>query len=215
VNHVLLPSIQGDVSAAERQSAETASPEPIAKCVPGEGSEVMLVLQDWVNQVGLKMQSILLSGFRAPDQNTKAVKMCIRWLRAHCQINADPSKMSYMRKINMSKHLIDQAMDEAEYLPVHYVHHLADSFRVLGIFHPEKEVQLLAKYLHYQVAEELFHFIPETEEVFLKRHRDKIDSIPKCESCGTEDRDIITCPVCGAQICRACFYTEQCERCIL
>ena len=32
------------------------------------------VLQPWVAEVGLKMQSILLSGLRAPDQKTDAIK---------------------------------------------------------------------------------------------------------------------------------------------
>lgn len=53
----------------------------------------MIVLQEWVAKVGCKMQSILLSGFRAPDQHTVAVKKCVRWLRAQCQIDADPGRI--------------------------------------------------------------------------------------------------------------------------
>ena len=59
----------------------------------------MFVLQPWVSNVGCKMQSILLSGFRAPDQYTKKAKKCVRWLRGHCQIDADPDKQSYMQTI--------------------------------------------------------------------------------------------------------------------
>lgn len=133
----------------------------------------MIVLQEWVGKVGCKMQSILLSGFRAPDQQTVAVKKCVRWLRAQCQVDADPSKQSYMKSIEMSPKLIDAAMDELEYCPVHYVHHLADSFRVLAIHHPRSSVCAIAYYLHEQVAVELFHFHPESKEEFLHRHRDK------------------------------------------
>jgi hypothetical protein len=131
------------------------------------------VLQPWVAGVGLKMQSILLSGFRAPDAKTSAVKKCVRWLRGNCQVDADPGKQSYMQTVAMTGDLIDLAMDELEYLPVHYVHHLADSFRILSLFHPNEAVCNLAFYLHGQVAEELFHFKPETDEEFLVRHRDK------------------------------------------
>lgn len=133
----------------------------------------MFVLQEWVKDVGCKMQSILLSGFRAPDQNTVAVKKCVRWLRACCQVDADPGKQSYMKSIEMTTELIDAAMDELEYCPVHYTHHLADSFAVLAYHHPDGNVRPLAVYLHNQVAIELFHFVPETREQFLTRHRDK------------------------------------------
>ena len=133
----------------------------------------MIVLQEWVGKVGCKMQSILLSGFRAPDQKTVAVKKCVRWLRAQCQVDADPGKQSYMKQITMCNDLIDAAMDEAEYCAVHYVHHLADSFAVLGYHHPDAGVRTWARKLHGQVAVELFHFHPESQEEFLIRHRDK------------------------------------------
>lgn len=133
----------------------------------------MFVLQQWVSETGCKMQSILLSGFRAPDQNTVAVKKCVRWLRSQCQVDADPGKQSYMKSIWITHKMIDTAMDELEYCPVHYTHHLADSFAVLAYHHPDPGVRAMAEYLHYQVAIELFHFVPETQEQFLHRHRDK------------------------------------------
>lgn len=134
----------------------------------------MFVLQDWISNVGYKMQSILLSGFRAPDQSTKGVKKCVRWLRSKCQVDADPKKQSYMQIINMSDELIDMAMDELEYCPVHYVHHFADSFAVLCYYHPDSEICDWALKIHNLIAVELFHFHPETKEEFLIRHRDKM-----------------------------------------
>ena len=134
---------------------------------------MMFVLQDWVAQVGCKMQSILISGLRAPDQKTKAVKKCVRWLRARCQINADPKKESYMQTIPMNYTMIDGAMDELEYTPVHYAHHFADSMAVCAYHHPDADVRSMCLYAHEQVAVELFHFHPESKEEFLERHKDK------------------------------------------
>ena len=134
----------------------------------------MFVLQYWVSIVGCKMQSILISGLRAPDHETKSIKKCIRWLRSKCQIDADPQKQSYMKTIEMSDDLIDSAMDELEYCAVHYTHHFADSFAVLGYHHPDMAVCKIALQIHTLVAVELFHFHPETKEEFLVRHRDKI-----------------------------------------
>lgn len=131
------------------------------------------VLQPWVSNVGLKMQSILISGLRAPDAKTSGVKKCVRWLRGNCQVDADPSKQSYMQSIEMTDELVDLAMDELEYLPCHYVHHFADSMAVAAYHHPVNVVRAWAYKIHYLVAEEIFHFRPETQEQFLNRHRDK------------------------------------------
>ncbi len=132
------------------------------------------VLQPWVSDVGCKMQSILLSGFRAPDQHTKKVKKIVRWLRSKCQIDADPEKQSYMETIEVTDAMIDQAIDELEYCPVHYAHHFADSLAVLAYHHPSDATRAIALAIHTLVAVELFHFHPETQEEFFIRHRDKI-----------------------------------------
>ena len=132
------------------------------------------VLQPWVAEVGLKMQSILLSGLRAPDQKTDAIKKCVRWMRGNCQIDADPSKQSYMKSIEMTDDLVDAAMNELEYTTVHYAHHFADSIRIVALFHPDIEGRGWAFCIHREVAVELFHFHPESREEFLERHRDKI-----------------------------------------
>lgn len=134
----------------------------------------MFVLQNWVSGVGCKMQSILISGLRAPDQYTKNTKKCIRWLRSKCQIDADPKKQSYMETVTIDDTVIDAAMDELEYCAVHYVHHFADSMAVLGYHHPSIDVCRTALKIHELVAVELFHFHPETRDEFLIRHEDKI-----------------------------------------
>lgn len=133
------------------------------------------VLQPWVSEIGLKMQSILLSGLRAPDVHTSAVKKCIRWLRGVTQIDADPKKQSYMQTVTMNPTLIEEAMDELEYLPVHYAHHFADAFAVVAYGHPNEQIRYYALSLHREVAVELFHFHPETREEFLNRHQDEME----------------------------------------
>ena len=86
------------------------------------------VLLPWVMNIGWKMQSILLSGLRAPDAKTDATKRICRWMRAVSQNNADPSK-GYMEPQTVGMDLISKCMDELEYLPCHYVHHFADALR--------------------------------------------------------------------------------------
>lgn len=131
------------------------------------------VLQPWVGTVGLKMQSILLSGLRAPDQKTVAIKKCIRWMRSKCQVDADPAKQSYMETVEIGEALIDAAIDELEYTTCHFAHHFADAMAVLAYHHPDREVRRWAYGAHYLVAEEIFHFQPEAMEQFMTRHADK------------------------------------------
>ena len=133
------------------------------------------VFQSWFDKNGWKMQSIFVNGLRAPDQKTTYVKKFVRWMRTVACHDADPNKPDcYMTAPPMSNELIEQAVDELEYLPCHYVHHLADAARIVSLFHPSESVRDYAYYLHYRVAEELFHFKPETDEEFLARHTDKV-----------------------------------------
>lgn len=134
----------------------------------------MFVLQPWVSEVGLKMQSILLSGLRAPDTKTSGVKKVVRWMRGLCQVDADPKKQSYMQTIVVNDDLVNTAIDELEYLTCHYAHHFADSLRVVSVFHPDPAVREQAYKIHFLVAEEIFHFVPESDAVFQKRHQDKM-----------------------------------------
>lgn len=133
------------------------------------------VFQEWVSANGWKMQSILVNGLRAPDAKTVAVKKCVRWMRTKTCHNADPNKPDcYMSAPQMDEALIESAIDELEYLPCHYVHHLADAMRIVALFHPDHETAKHAWRFHYLIAEELFHFRPETDSEFIKRHADKV-----------------------------------------
>jgi hypothetical protein len=73
----------------------------------------------------------------------------------------------------MDETLIQSALDELEYLPCHYVHHFADAMRIMAMFHPNAESRTQAGRLHFLIAEEIFHFVPETDEQFKERHKDK------------------------------------------
>ena len=98
------------------------------------------------------------------------------------------------------KMLVDEnlykLMDELEYMPCHYVHHFADALRVVSIYYPvpscskaDYESYPIAKLafdegtfirtaackIHSAVAQEIFHFKPETRAEFKARHCDKVD----------------------------------------
>lgn len=129
------------------------------------------VLQPWVEKIPWKQQSILFSGLRGPDHALlKGIKMVSRWMRSVSQNNADVTK-PYMNGIVLPKP--EELEKELEHSPCHFVHHFADALRVIAIHHPEEDVRTYAWVLHLYIAEELFHFLPENDAMFLHRHRDK------------------------------------------
>lgn len=131
------------------------------------------VLLPWVMEIPWKCQSILLSGFRGPDNAAPpSVKKVNRWLRINSQNNADPSK-NYMKQMILPAP--DEVCEELEWMTSHFVHHFADSLRIAAIWHPDSRVRKTAWDYHYKIAEELFHFVPEDDETFITRHRDKVD----------------------------------------
>ena len=131
------------------------------------------VLQEWVTKMPWKCQSILFSGLRGPDTGySQNVKEVSRWMRKVVQHDADPSQ-SYM-----SPWVVPNPEDlekELEFSTCHFVHHFADALRCIAIFHPDEYARAYAKKLHDYIADELFHFVPETDEVFIYRHRDRVE----------------------------------------
>ena len=130
------------------------------------------VLQDWVALMPWKCQSILLSGLRGTDHNQPpAIKAVSRWVRTISQHNADPAK-GYMRPDSLPSPL--ELCAELEYQTCHFVHHIADALRTVAIWHQDAGTRQCAGDYHYRIAEELFHFVPEADNVFIERHQDKV-----------------------------------------
>lgn len=162
------------------------------------------VLQPWVEQIPWKQQSILFSGLRGPDTaHCPAIKEVVRWLRKISQRDADPSQ-SYMAPgerdecVRCGLHRMshpngeacpqgflagtpptlpapDALKKELEFSSCHYVHHFASALRVVALHHPDEQVKTYAHELHFYIADELFHFVPESDAVFLHRHRDRVE----------------------------------------
>lgn len=157
---------------------------PVARVVPLESGSHLVssmmgdvmsgVLLPWVAEMSWKCQSILQGGFRGPDvgPGNDATKKVNRWLRTVSQHNADTSKQ-YMRNDGLPDEY--DLCAELEYMTCHYVHHLADAIRCVAIWHPDEEVKKVASMYHYRIAEELFHFMPETCLRFIERHVDKVE----------------------------------------
>jgi len=131
------------------------------------------VLQPWVEKAPWKCQSILFSGLRGPDTgHSPKIKEVSRWMRKVSQNDADPSQ-SYMAPSELPTR--EQLEKELEFSSPHFVHHFADALRVIAIYHPDRETARYAALLHLYIADELFHFVPESDATFIYRHRDRVE----------------------------------------
>lgn len=158
------------------------------------------VLQDWVMTMPWKCQSILLSGLRGTDYDQPpAIKAVSRWLRTISQHNADPTK-GYMQPDALPTPL--EFCAELEYQTCHYVHHVADALRTVAIWHPTLDIQQRAFDYHFRIAEELFHFAPEGDGVFIERHKTVapsrgVQGPAASPSTGEQWKHTPTCPAYG------------------
>jgi hypothetical protein len=131
------------------------------------------VLQPWVETMPWKCQSILFSGLRGPDHALcKKIKEVSRWMRKVSQKDADPSQ-SYMAPKQLP--MPEELEKELEHGPIHFAHHFADALRCIALWHPDQETRVYARTLHFYMADELFHWKPETDEEFKHRHRDRVE----------------------------------------
>jgi hypothetical protein len=131
------------------------------------------VVQPWIAELPWKQQSILFSSLRGPDQELLTnIKQYSKWMRSVTQNNADPSK-PYMNDIVLPP--VEALYKELEHCPCHFVHHFLDGMAIIAYGHTNMAVAELAARVHYQCAEEIFHFVPEDPSIFMLRHRDKID----------------------------------------
>jgi hypothetical protein len=129
------------------------------------------VLQPWVEGMPWKCQSILFSGLRGPDTGLcPRVKEVSRWMRKVSQEDADPSQ-SYMAPTALPQP--EELEKELEFTTSHFVHHFADALRCISLWHPDGSVSAYAKSVHHYIADELFHFVPESDAEFIHRHRDR------------------------------------------
>lgn len=129
------------------------------------------VLQDWLNHISWKKQTILLGVIRAPDTvTTLNLKRVTVWLRMHVLRNADPMT-GFMHHGLETLPLFEQIDREFERLPLHVAHHIMLAMQVIGTEHPNGEISQTA-WKFYTDAVRAQHLNPETNDQYEARYVD-------------------------------------------
>lgn len=127
------------------------------------------VLQDWVQDLGLRHQGVLLTAVRGCDTSprddpSKLLTRCFRdaILNAHC---GDARKSaSFIERVPhevLLKRMNDVVRDH-DALPHHYLMHLVHAAEILGYKHPDDFTRAAWNSFYVSMTNKL-HMAPETE----------------------------------------------------
>jgi hypothetical protein len=130
----------------------------------------MSIIQDWVAELGLRHQGVLVASVRgcddAPkDDPSKLFTRCYRSviLNAHC---VDPSKTATFIQVMSpadEERRFHAFRKNLDHYPHHYVMHLTHAIEIVGYKHPDGNVQQRWKGYYLQLCRGL-HVNPETHE---------------------------------------------------
>lgn len=131
------------------------------------------VVQDWVMRIPWKMQSVLMTATRGPDEFrypcTKAVG---RWIRGRLFHDADPSNpFIHAKDDGDPKRLLDTLEHEVEYLSLHYFGHLVHALQIIGYKHPDAAERVTGLILYEELCLRVLHLPIESEERMDERLR--------------------------------------------
>lgn len=138
----------------------------------------MNVLQEWMNDLSWKMQTVIITGIRGCDGLSKkdVSKHISRAIRQVSLRNADATT-TYMN------HPLDEAVasaklmcDDLDKYPVHFVLHLAHACEIIGYKHPLTDTR--EKFIGiYRLIVWNMHLQPETELMLDHRLSDRKETV--------------------------------------
>lgn len=128
------------------------------------------IVQDWVQNLGLRYQGVLMTAVRGGDGIPKehVTKTLQRAIRRYVLVPYDPRELAIKggfmscdpEEIYPAAKALKKELDQ---LNVHYVFHLLHALEVLGYKHPDPVVR--NEFLQaYFVLVRKFHLNPETEQ---------------------------------------------------
>lgn len=129
------------------------------------------VLQSWLEQIPIRMQSTLILGLRGPDTHrAPEVKKIGRWLRGVSFRPGNPDNaLEFIRDEAPDRiHEKGPAARELEFCSQHYFLHLMHALEVVGYCHPCIDVAQRAHALFCDMCA-LMHLPAETLEEFERR----------------------------------------------
>lgn len=133
------------------------------------------VLQEWMFDLSLKQQTVVLTGLRGCDGSGKyaSCKPFVKKLRSVVLKNASNLANTKFMYNEISDEDVE-TMEWDEY-PMHFVSHLMHAVEIVGYHHPDPEIQGWFYRLYLSMVDK-FHLYPETKAQCDHRLRDGVES---------------------------------------
>lgn len=133
------------------------------------------ILQDWVNELGLRHQGVLVSAVRGCDTVARddPIKLLCRVLRAvmlnaHCGDVKKSKSYIEMPEEHEIQRRMDLVIKDHDALPHHYLMHLVHAACIIGYKHPSPYHKMYWRYFYEKMVHKM-HFNIETEEQLDRR----------------------------------------------
>ena len=131
------------------------------------------VVQSWVEELPLRMQSVMLLGLRGPDhERCPEIKKMTRWLRGLVLRPANPHNVVQFMRAEPPERIKEKSLihRELEFVPMHYYTHLMHVLEVIGYRHPNEQIREHGLWLFFDMCR-LLHLPPESDAEFSERLR--------------------------------------------
>jgi hypothetical protein len=131
------------------------------------------VLQDWVMELPLREQGVLLTGIRGCDLTPKypfssPERVLVAFLR-YCVMNpADPREVDIPGAFFQSQPPEKGKASELGHYPQHWYSHLMHCFEVIGYRHPDDNLSFTALHIYHKLVSNM-HLNPETKGQMIAR----------------------------------------------
>lgn len=140
--------------------------------VSGMVGRMSSVLQPWLEDIPIRMQSTLVLSLRGPDgQRSPEIKKVQRWMRGLAFRPGNPDNVhEFMTAIENVPWLKEKnsLARELEFCPQHFYSHLMHGLEVIGYSHPDNRVRRKACQIFFGMCT-LMHLTPEEPNAFWER----------------------------------------------
>ena len=130
------------------------------------------VLQNWLVQIPIRMQSTLILGLRGPDTHrSPEIKKIQRWMRGLAFKPGNPANLSvFMHPTTGVPEILEKSpvAKELEFCSQHFYSHLMHGLQVIGYMHPVPQISNRAVTLYREMCF-LMHLPPESRQAFETR----------------------------------------------
>jgi len=130
------------------------------------------IIKDWVNNIGLRHQGVLISAVRGNDTSSKEdpTKALIRVYRDIILVSFNDTPSSFIEKVTLdeTKKRMDNVLSGFDQYSIHYILHLIHASEIVGYKHPDRATRNLWQWFYFKFVNKL-HMNPESEEQLDRR----------------------------------------------